>query len=110
MGKHDLVTKPCDGCPVNDYCSRHALYKGAGEVELCKRDQVTRAYLDKTAEDRRNELVGTRLANMLKAAGITRERYGAVKQWLGLPPTCDCAEREEWMNRLDALAYKQRAM
>lgn len=44
--------------------------------------------------------VGDRLAAALKKLGVTEERYAAAKAAIGLPPTCGCKERREWLNRL----------
>lgn len=100
------MTRPCDNC--ENWCEAHALYKGPEEVGLCQRDETTRAYLNRTAEDRRIELVGTKIAKLFKSAGVTPERYGAVKQWLGLPAECDCSERQAYLDRLHALVNSTR--
>ena len=36
----------------------------------------------------------------LTSLGITKERYVAIKESIGLPPTCNCAARQEYMNRV----------
>jgi hypothetical protein len=37
---------------------------------------------------------------MLASIGITKERYVAAKQLFGLAPTCNCAKRKAWLNRV----------
>ena len=37
---------------------------------------------------------------LLKRVGITEDRYQTAKQMFGLAPTCGCAERKEWLNRV----------
>lgn len=32
--------------------------------------------------------------------GITPESYCTAKAMFGLPPTCNCADRKEWLNRV----------
>jgi hypothetical protein len=41
---------------------------------------------------------GDKLESALAALGITPERYVAVKELFGLPPTCGCAKRKAWLN------------
>ena len=48
------------------------------------------------------ELAGDWLSRQFAAVGITPERYAAAKQALGMPPTCECEERREWLNRAHA--------
>ena len=47
-----------------------------------------------------NEGLGDKAEAILKAAGITPERYAEVKALFGLPPTCNCSKRKEWLNRV----------
>jgi hypothetical protein len=44
--------------------------------------------------------LGDQVEKMLKSLGITQERYVQVKQLFGLPPTCGCAKRREWLNKV----------
>ena len=43
--------------------------------------------------------VGDKAAKMFAAVGITPDRYRAAKAAIGLPPTCNCAGRQAWLNR-----------
>lgn len=45
---------------------------------------------------------GDDLENWLQAVGIFKERWVAVKEKLGLPPTCNCEARKEWLNKASA--------
>ena len=44
------------------------------------------------------EHLGDRTERLLSNLGITEGRYRQVKQMFGLPPTCACAARKEWLN------------
>lgn len=44
--------------------------------------------------------LGDRTERMLKSIGITKERYAEVKALFGRAPTCNCAARKEWLNRV----------
>ena len=46
--------------------------------------------------------LGDRIESALESFGVTKERYAAAKQAIGLPATCNCAARRDWLNRLDA--------
>lgn len=46
--------------------------------------------------------LGDNLKRWLTSWGITKERYVEVKELFGLPPTCNCDSRAEWLNRLGA--------
>ncbi len=37
---------------------------------------------------------------MLSKAGVTQERYAAAKEMFGMAPTCNCAKRKEWLNKV----------
>jgi hypothetical protein len=43
---------------------------------------------------------GDVLTRWLKDFGITEESYKEIKEKFGLPPTCDCSKRREWLNRV----------
>jgi len=36
----------------------------------------------------------------LEAVGVTKERWIAAKETVGLPPVCNCEERQEWLNEV----------
>lgn len=42
---------------------------------------------------------GDALEELLTSYGITKEWYIGFKEQFGLPPTCNCAARQEWLNR-----------
>lgn len=49
--------------------------------------------------------LGDDLERWLTSYGVTKERYVAVKQSLGLPPTCNCEARKEWLNRASRILH-----
>ncbi len=50
----------------------------------------------------RKEGWGDKLENQLTAIGVTKDWYKGVKEKFGLPPTCNCDRRKEWLNRVGA--------
>ncbi len=45
--------------------------------------------------------LGDRIEHALESVGITKEKYVGWKEMLGLPPTCGCASRQNWINEAD---------
>jgi hypothetical protein len=43
--------------------------------------------------------LGNAVESLLKSFGITQDRYKAVKEACGLPPTCGCPDRIEVLNQ-----------
>lgn len=43
---------------------------------------------------------GDKLEAELTAMGITEDSYKAVKKKFGMPPTCWCPQRKEWLNKV----------
>jgi hypothetical protein len=43
---------------------------------------------------------GDAVTRALKKIGVTEERYKEVKAMFGLPPTCGCPQRREWLNQV----------
>jgi len=43
---------------------------------------------------------GDKVEKQLKALGITPEKYVAIKEKFGLPPTCNCGGRKKWLNKV----------
>lgn len=46
--------------------------------------------------------LGDNMKRWLRSWGITKERYVEVKEMFGLPPTCNCDERQQWLNKIGA--------
>ena len=44
--------------------------------------------------------LGDHVGRLLSSVGVTEDRYKAAKQAFGLPPTCSCAARREWLNKV----------
>jgi hypothetical protein len=45
--------------------------------------------------------LGDRIEEALSSYGITQEAWIEYKEQHGLPPTCRCPQRKEWINRMD---------
>jgi hypothetical protein len=68
-------------------------------------DWTLRATTSEPVEHRcgRKEVVrlGDRVEAALSAVGITQEKWLDAKETIGLPRTCNCAARKDWLNALD---------
>ena len=51
--------------------------------------------------------LGDLIESALTIIGITQDRYKEVKQLFGLPPTCGCDKRKEYLNRVSEWWRKQ---
>ena len=47
-----------------------------------------------------NRGLGDYTERLLASIGVTKDRYVAAKKLFGLAPTCGCAERQAWLNRV----------
>ena len=45
-------------------------------------------------------LLGDWVESRLTAVGMTKEKWVEIKSSVGLPPTCECEERQEWLNQV----------
>jgi hypothetical protein len=97
-------------CPCTEpgWCEQYQMQMTTHWVKLCQTRPEYRALWQQgigpgqfggTATPRAKGL-GDKVADTLKKLGITPERYVEVKQRFGLPPTCDCAKRQEWLNQV----------
>jgi hypothetical protein len=102
---------PCD-CPEPGWCARHGIHKTEHWHRLCQSRADYRKQWDdgvgpgqiltpqpgavKPVKDGWGDHVTTWLKNI----GITEERYKDIKTKFGLPPTCNCSKRREWLNRV----------
>lgn len=93
------------------WCKSHQCRKTQRWHELCrKRPEFREAWNDGTgpgqvrpehgSEPGPEPGWGDRVAMWLTKHGITEERYKEIKETFGLPPTCDCCARQEWLNRV----------
>lgn len=101
-------------CKEPGWCERHKCLKHAHWHHLC---QTNQAYFDAWEEGKGPGQIlhhpggkpapvhvdnahgwGDSVTSALKKIGVTEERYKAVKEMFGLPPTCGCAKRREWLN------------
>lgn len=70
----------------------------------CKQESVrvkSKKPRDKTrTEPNSKPKLGDTVENMLKSVGVTEDRYKEAKSLFGLPPTCGCSKRKEWLNKV----------
>ncbi len=45
--------------------------------------------------------LGDRIGSALESVGVTPERWAEAKAAIGLPATCNCDSRRDWINKLD---------
>jgi hypothetical protein len=81
------------------------MHKSAHWVHLCQTRENYFLAWEEGSESRgaalkRSRGLGDNVERMLKTLGITPERYVEVKKLFGLPPTCGCAKRREWLNKV----------
>ena len=100
-------------CHGPGFCERHKVQKGERWFQLCQtRDDYFQAWEAGTGpgQPKPQSVVkppkkkpagwGDAVTTALKKIGVTEEGYKAAKQLFGLPPTCGCAKRREWLNRV----------
>lgn len=102
-------------CEHPGWCERHQCHKHAHWHHLCKTNQAYfEAWEAGTGPGQFVENKGPRPASTvphkegwgdaverhLKSIGVTQERYKEIKQMFGLPPTCGCDKRREWLNQV----------
>lgn len=44
--------------------------------------------------------LGDYTERLLASIGVTKDRYVALKEKFGLAPTCGCADRKAWLNKV----------
>lgn len=113
MKSQSEVTTGCT-CTEPGWCERHQCHKTPHYLHLC---QTRAGYWQLWEEGRgpgqtpkegvekkppKKSAWGDRLHEWLESHGITEERYKLAKQKFGLPPKCNCAARQEWLNRVGA--------
>jgi hypothetical protein len=98
-------------CTEPGWCERHKMMKPAHWHHLCQTRENYRIAWDEgrgpgqlkaTGESApiAKTGLGDTISDALSAIGITEENYKAVKAKFGLSPTCGCAGRREWLNRV----------
>ena len=88
------------------WCECHHMWKSQHLRDLCQTDEryfamwsgLPNDLVAKKKAERRGW--GDRLHGWLESHGITEERYKQVKVLFGLPPTCNCPSRQEWLNKV----------
>ena len=74
------------------------------ECRTCGRKVVTTSSAGRTYAMCKDQVkrfqLGDEVEKALTVLGITKQRYRAAKEALGLPPTCDCAKRQKWLNQM----------
>jgi hypothetical protein len=94
-------------CDITEggFCVRHGIMKTKHFVYLCQhRSNYFKAWEKGEGPGqnlpRRKPGLGDRLEGWLIKHGITKEWYIEIKVKFGLPPTCNCCARREWLNRV----------
>lgn len=110
-------------CTASGWCEKHQCYKTPHQHELCQTrpdyfqlwedgrgpGQWPRAASAHAADaQKKRRGLGDKLHDWLEQHGITEDRYRAVKELFGLPPTCNCAKRREWLNRVGEWLLSQK--
>lgn len=105
----------CEQCPGPGWCERHQVVKSPHWVKLCQtREDYFRAWEEGRGPGQQKPDVnakpavrkpgkngwGDKVETFLQGLGITPERYVDIKEKFGLPPTCNCAGRKEWLNQV----------
>ena len=52
------------------------------------------------ADDGSSFLLGDWVETQLTRIGLTKEKWVEIKAEHGLPPTCECEERQQWLNEV----------
>lgn len=79
-------------------CVFSSLKKGATCQNGCGRKLAMNFRTHPTSECGRQK-PGDALEKFLASYGITKEWYVEFKKEHGLPPTCNCDARQEWLNK-----------
>lgn len=56
---------------------------------------------------RQEKLLGDYTKDLLEKAGITAEWYIGIKDALGFAPTCECHNRQEYLNKAHRLVKRK---
>ena len=103
------MSKKCRDCKGIGWCERHQIFKPATLVNICrKRGDIFELWeqgigpgqTDNPIKPSKNKGLGDSLETVLTTLGITKDRYVEVKKLFGLPPTCNCDQRREWLNKV----------
>ena len=74
-----------------------------GEWQLCRGQQKFRDKFARGEFPEKRQGLGDHVANTLKCFHLTPEQYREAKRKFGLPPTCNCTQRQEWLNKVGRL-------
>lgn len=89
-----MILAPLCRGDATGHCKRCGQPVGRKEFRLCGRASTPQAVAAKP--------MGDRVEQLMQSLGITEDRYRAAKALFGLPPTCHCAARKEWLNNVSA--------
>lgn len=92
------------------WCKYHQVRKTQHWLKLCReRDEFRAAWNSGTGPGQQKTdaesqpagpMLGDAVARLLGRIGVTEDRYKEAKERFGLPPTCNCADRQAWLNRV----------
>jgi hypothetical protein len=60
--------------------------------------EISRATKPKKQKPKKPPQLGDTIESFLTSHGVTKEWYIEFKKEHGLPPTCNCDARQEWLN------------
>ena len=86
----------CNGTQMCVQCGQPML---DGERRTCPKFRAVPAASEQATTARTLGL-GDWTEQLLSSVGVTKERYIEAKERFGLAPTCGCADRQEWLNRV----------
>jgi len=72
----------------------HRRRSGAYDAKLKDRNEQR----ERAALNQRTGVLGDAIESFLTSHGVTKEWYIEFKKEHGLPPTCNCDARQEWLN------------
>lgn len=91
----------CDGCPFKTLRPMPEFQepvipmpKHGGQMFLENGE-----FIERTAEGG-EFLLGDWVESQLTRIGVTKDKWVGVKEKLGLPPSCACDDRQEWLNQV----------
>lgn len=102
----------CAECPFRMARPAPVVDFNVGEIQPMHGGQLwidNGSFVEKT--DGETFLLGDWVECHLTSLGVTKEWWVGIKSEVGLPPTCDCEERKEWLNQVGTRfgsAVKQR--
>ncbi len=83
--------------PLDGKCTQCGYAIAPGVRRQCKPGVEPRAF---KRLQRQPEGLGDWVERQLKKIGVTEDRWGEAKAMVGLDPSCGCATRRAWLNKV----------